>query len=62
MHLADLVRSPGVVEDAFSRGGLTRIDVRGNPNVPHPFERYRAGHKFPVAPGPLFFFLFTYQR
>jgi hypothetical protein len=33
MDLAELIGSAGVVKDAFCGRGLTRINVRDNPNV-----------------------------
>src|SRR6202042_1362554 len=41
MHLAELVGAARVIKDALGRGGLTGIDMRGNADVSHPFERYR---------------------
>jgi hypothetical protein len=34
VHLADLVRDTGVEQDAFGRGRLAGVDVRGNADIP----------------------------
>jgi len=34
VNLTDLVRDTGVEQDALGRGGLTRVDVRHDPDVP----------------------------
>ena len=39
VHLADAVGATGVVEDALGRGGLARIDVGHDPDVPGALER-----------------------
>ena len=36
MHLAELIRAAGVVEDPFGYGGLTGIDVGDDADVPYP--------------------------
>ncbi len=37
VHLADLVRAAGVIQDAFGRGGLTGIDVGHDADIAHSF-------------------------
>jgi hypothetical protein len=44
VDLTQLVGAAGVIEDALGRGGLARVDMRGNPDVPHFVERYRSRH------------------
>jgi hypothetical protein len=38
MHLADLVRDTGIVEDTLRGGRFPGIDVRHDANVPGVFE------------------------
>ncbi len=40
VHLAHLVRDAGVIEDPLGSRRLTGIDVRHDPDVPGPFQRY----------------------
>ena len=49
VHLADLVGLAGVVEDPLGRGGLARVDVRHDPDVPHPRERNLTDHRATLA-------------
>jgi hypothetical protein len=44
VHLADLVRAAGVVEDALGRRRLTGVDVRHDPDVSGVFERELTWH------------------
>ena len=39
VHFADLVHAAGVKQNALGAGGFSRIDVRGNTDVPSPLER-----------------------
>ena len=45
VHLADLVRAAGVVEDALGRRRLTGVDVRHDPDVAGVFECVLAWHQ-----------------
>ena len=45
VDLADLVGAAGVVEDPLGRGGLARVDVGHDPDVPHPRERHLPDHR-----------------
>src|SRR5258708_101257 len=47
VDLTDLVGTPGVIEDAFSRSGLAGIDVGHDADVPHFLYWYRACHFLP---------------
>jgi hypothetical protein len=33
MHFTDLVGLAGVIQDAFRRGGLARVDMRGDADI-----------------------------
>ena len=46
MHLPHLVGAAGVVEDAFGRGGLARVDVGHDSDVASPLECVFAWHDF----------------
>ena len=46
VHLADPVRHPGVIEDPLGRGGLARVDMRGDADIADLVER-RARHGEP---------------
>jgi hypothetical protein len=39
MHLPGLMDFAGIKEDALGQCRLPRVDVRGNPDVPRPFDR-----------------------
>ena len=43
VDLTDLVGAAGVVEDALGRGGLARVDVGHDPDVPHACDRHLPG-------------------
>jgi hypothetical protein len=43
VHLADPVDHSGVKENPLGERGLSRIDVRSNPNVPCPLKRNGTG-------------------
>jgi hypothetical protein len=45
MNLAQLVRAPCVIENPLSGSGFTGIDMCGDADIPHPFERDRSWHK-----------------
>ena len=45
VDLTDLVRATGVVEDALGGGGLARVDVGHDPDVPHARERELPAHR-----------------
>ncbi len=54
VHLAHLVRDARVEQDALGRGGLPRIDVRHDPDVPDALEGDLAGHgETPASVRPL---------
>src|SRR5690606_27366759 len=44
MDLAEAVIAPGVIEDAFSCGRLSGVDVSGDADVADKFDRVRSGH------------------
>ena len=46
VYLAHAMQPPGVVEDAFGRGGLAGIDMRGNTDVAEPFKWHVDRHNF----------------
>ena len=39
MHLSQLVRNAGVIQNAFRRRGLTRVDVRHDSDIPGFLQR-----------------------
>jgi|TARA_B100001059_G_scaffold46586_2_gene39431 hypothetical protein len=43
MHLPDPMNHSGVKENTLGKRGLSRINVRSNPNVPCPLKRNGAG-------------------
>src|SRR5438309_11213000 len=44
VDLADLVADPGIEKDPLRGGGLARIDVRHDADVPAALQREGAGH------------------
>lgn len=48
-NLVDLRYPAGVVEDALGQGGLPRIDVRRDPDVPDPLVGEDTGGTRPTA-------------
>src|SRR6185312_2615217 len=50
MNFADLVRDPGVEKDSLGRRRLSRVDVRGNADVPIPLDGRRACHGYRPLP------------
>ena len=49
MNLTDLVRTAGVIENAFSRGCLTGIDVGHDADIAHSLEWYRTWHNISLT-------------
>jgi hypothetical protein len=46
VDFAELVRAARVIKDALGRRRLTGIDMCGDADIPHPFERNRSWHNF----------------
>jgi hypothetical protein len=45
VDFAELMRTPRVIQDPLCSGGFTGIDMSGDADISHPFERYRSCHK-----------------